>query len=222
MKSRRSPAADTMVSPEMVVRLRAGELHTYTRTSQFDRIAAQHRFHDAASFDRYVFALLDIGIDYDALRQAEARWAAERAGGTLAVLAARGPRLRLFSAATMISFTVCRSDGHLLWHDHFRRPAAIGTPASAAEAAARQAIWLAWRARIHAKAPAATLRLVMAHSYDITTRRLQHAAETAGLLLELSISGRHNPAAEQRARRDIVGWSELDLRYLFDKARDSA
>ncbi|MFE9575302.1 hypothetical protein ACFYO1_02865 [Nocardia sp. NPDC006044] len=217
MTSRRYPAADTTVSPEKIVRLRAAELSTYSCTSQFDRFATQHRFHDAASFDRYVFALLDAGIvDYDALRQAEAKRAAKRAGGKLSRLAAAAPGLRLFSAATMTSFTICRTDGHLVWHDVFRRPAAIGIPASAAEASARQAIWLAWRARTHVGAPAARLRLVMADSYDITTRRLHHAAQTAGLVLELSIA-QPNPAAQQRARRDFIGWSEPDLRFLFDR-----
>ncbi|MFI6041948.1 hypothetical protein ACIA8C_09955 [Nocardia sp. NPDC051321] len=222
MKSRRSPTTHTPLSPEMVVRLRAGELSTYSCTSQFDRVAAQHRFNNAASFDRYVFALLEAGIvDYDALRQAEATRAAKRAGGKLSRLAAKGPRLRLFSAATMTSFTICRSDGHLVWHDLFRQPATIGTPANAAEAAARQAIWLAWRARSHVRASAATLRLVMAHSYEITPRRLHHAAQTAGLVLALSTAS-HNPAAEQRARRDIVGFSEIDLRFLFDTDKESA
>ncbi|WP_378741190.1 hypothetical protein [Nocardia brasiliensis] len=206
----------------MVVRVRAGELHTYTRTSQFDRVAAQHRFSDAASFDRYVLALLEVGIDYDALRQAEATWAAEQAGGKLAMLAAKGPRLRLFCAATMTSFTICRSDGHLVWHDIFRHPAAIGTPAIATEAAARQAIWLAWRARSHTEVPAARLRLDMAHSYEITTRRLHHAAQTAGLLLEVSTTGRHNPAAQQRTRRDAVDWAATDLATLFDTDEESA
>ncbi|WP_107657523.1 hypothetical protein [Nocardia suismassiliense] len=222
MKSHRSVAVGATVTPEMVVRIRARELRTYTRTSQFDRVAAQHQFSDSASFDRFVIALLNLGIDYDGLCQAEAAQAVELAGGKLAVLAAKGPRLRLFSAATMVSFTICRSDGRLVWHDVFKNPAAIGTGAIAAEAAARQAIWLAALAREQAGEPAATLRLVMAQSYEITTRRLRHAARTAGLVLELTTSGRRNPAAEQRARRDAVYWSAADLRSLFDTDEESA
>ncbi|MFF3224089.1 hypothetical protein ACFYV7_14955 [Nocardia suismassiliense] len=204
----------------MVVRSRSRELRTYTRTSQFDRVGAQHQFSES-SFDRFVIALLKLGIDYDALRQGEAAQAVELAGGKLAVLAQRGPRLRLFSAATMASFTICRSDGRVVWHDAFKNPAAIGTGGLAVEAAARQAIWLAALAREQVGAPAATLRLVMAHSYEITTRRLEHAAHTAGLVLELTTS-RRNPAAEQLARRDAVYWSAADLRSLFDTDEESA
>ncbi|MBF6339751.1 hypothetical protein IU450_28250 [Nocardia abscessus] len=209
------------VTPEMVVRVRAAELHGFTSTHQFDRVAAEHKFTDTRSFERYLTALLvEAGIDYEGLRQTEA--ARRSAHQRLVAVAARGPRLMLWSAATMTTFTVCRADGQVIWHDLFLRDTAPCTGSAAAEASARQAIWLAGRARTGWGAEAATLRLILARSRGVDLENLHRAAATADLVLDVATNPVHNPAAEQCTRRDAVDWRSSDLGGLRHPHRGAA
>ncbi|MFI6217021.1 hypothetical protein ACIBCD_33905 [Nocardia brasiliensis] len=216
-----SVATATAVTPEMVVRVRAGELRRCTRTRQFDRIAAQHQFTTAAEFDCYVDALLvHAGIDYDRLHQIEeTRRRTQRQRSRLAAL---GPRIRLWSAATMTRFTVCAHDSRVLWHDEFTDPEAIRTAAHAAETAARQAIRLAEHARSYAGVYVARLELVVSRSRGVPCARLHQIAEAAGLVLELSTATTGDPATAQRDDRAAVDWSTSDLTTLLESGRASA
>ncbi|MGW0046991.1 hypothetical protein GV791_09520 [Nocardia cyriacigeorgica] len=199
------------VTPEMVVRVRAVELRRCTTTRQLDRIAAQHGFTDPRTVERFLTALLDIaGIDYEGMRQAEAL---DRTHRSLDQLADRGPRILLYSAATTDQFTLCAGNGRIIWRDH--HPPDTGTDIAAAEAAARQAIWLAGLARTHWGADAATLRLVLADADGVNRLVLHAAALTAALVLELTVRPVDHPATAA-ATGGPVFWSTADLAALID------
>ncbi|WP_406279384.1 hypothetical protein OH799_11890 [Nocardia sp. NBC_00881] len=208
------------VTPEMVVRVRAAELHGFTSTRQFDRVATEHGFTDASTFERYLTALLvEAGIDYEGLRQIEA--ARHTAHQQLVAMAARGPQLRLWSAATVTTFTICCADGRVIWHDLFPRDTVIASGASAAEASARQAIWLAGHACAQWGAEAATLHLILARSCGVDIQSLHRAAVTAALVLDVVTDSVHNPAAEQCRRGDAVDWYTTDLGGLLHPHQES-
>ncbi|WP_433194561.1 hypothetical protein ACQP1G_38310 [Nocardia sp. CA-107356] len=209
------------VTPEMVVRVRAAELHGFTSTRQFDRVAVEHKFTDGRAFERFLTALLvEAGIDYEGLRQIEA--ARRSADQRLAAMTVRGPRLMLWSAATMDAFTVCRGDGRVIWHDRFASDTVIATGAAAAEASARQAIWLAGQARTKWGAEAATLHLILARTRSIDIENLHHTARTCALVLDVVSEPVHNPAAEQCNRHEAVDWSATDLGGLLHPHREPA
>ncbi|WP_327097019.1 hypothetical protein OIE68_45370 [Nocardia vinacea] len=222
MKTPLNPAGPRPgVTPEMVVRVRAVELHGFTSTRHFDRVAAAHGFTDAASFERYLTALLvEAGIDYEGLRQTEA--ARRGVQQRLVAKAARGPRVMLWSAATMTTFTICRADGQVLWRDLFPSGTVLGTGADAAEASARQAIWIAGQARTQWGADAATLHLILARSRGVDLENLHRAATTAGLVLDVITDPVHNPAAEQCNRPDALDWHTTVLGALLYPHRASA
>lgn len=208
------PAMNHAVTPEAVVRVRAPELHAFTRVGQFVRVAAEHGFTDAPAFERFVSALREVtGIDDEGLRQvAAARRAAHR---RLLAAAARGPQLTLWSAATMATFTVRQADGRLIWHDRFPPTLRIDTRAAAAAASARQAIWLAGHARAHRGAEAATLHLVLARSSGVDLTRLERSASAVSLVLDIITDPAHNPATEHSTHTEIVNWSDIDPRALL-------
>ncbi|WP_157124430.1 hypothetical protein [Nocardia pseudovaccinii] len=209
------------VTPEMVVPVRAAELHGFISTRQFDRVAIEHGFTDTGTFERYLTALLvEAGIDYEGLRQTEAsrRTLDQRS----IAMAARGPHLTLWSAATLDTFTVCRADGQVIWHDRFPIGTVIETRTEAAEASARQAIWLAGWARTQWGADAATLHLILARGQGIDVENLHRAAVTAALVLDLVTNPVHNPAAEQCSRRDAVDLCTTDLGALLHPHQESA
>lgn len=139
----------------------------------------------------------------------------------LSVMGPRGPQLTLWSAATMTTFTICRADGRVIWHDQFPQGAVIGSGADAAEASARQGIWLAGQARAQWGAEAATLHLILARSRGVDVESLHHAALTAALVLDVGTGPVHNPAAEQCLRRDAVDWYVTDLDELLRPNRES-
>ncbi|WP_280426683.1 hypothetical protein [Nocardia carnea] len=198
------------VTPEMVVRVRLRELHTFTHTGQFDRVAATHRFTDPRAFDRFVDVLLDIGgIDYDGLRRVEA---ADRATAERVAAAARhGPRFTVWSAATLTGFTVCRCDGEVIWRDRFH--GRLGG-FDAAQLSAQHAIWLAGRAREHLGAEAATVDLRLARGRGLDEQALHREALSAALVLETTVTALHNPAAEHSHDIDVVDWHTCDLSTL--------
>ncbi|MGI5219459.1 hypothetical protein [Nocardia sp. CA-290969] len=203
------------VTPEMVVRVRLPQLHTFTRTAQFDQVAAAHRFTDVRAFNRFLDALLDIGgIDYDGLRQLEEahRGAAQR----LAEAARRGPRLTVWSAATLTAFTLCRGDGQVMWRDRF--PLAVGG-IEAAQTSALHAIWLAGRAREYLGADAATVDLRLARGRGLDEQVLRREALAAALVLDAVVVAVHNPAAEHSTEVEVVDWRSTDLSTL--RSQDS-
>ncbi|MBF6320389.1 hypothetical protein IU453_26925 [Nocardia cyriacigeorgica] len=200
------------VSPEMVVRVRAVELRRCTTTRQLDRIAAQHGFTDPRTVERFLTALLDIaGIDYEGMRQAEAFDSTTHR--SLGQLADRGPRMLLYSAATTDQFTLCAGNGRIIWRDH--HPPGTGPDIAAAEAAARQAIWLAGLARTHWGADAARLRLVLADADGVNRLLLHAAALTAALVLELTVQPVDHPATDAGLGGPVF-WSTADLAALID------
>lgn len=206
----RRPTCGAAVTPEMVVRVRLRELHTFTHTGQFDRVAAAHRFTDARAFDRFVDALLEIGgIDYDGLRRVEdtARATAAR----VAAAARHGPRLTVWSAATLNAFTVCRGDGEVGWRDRF--PSRLGG-IDAAQLSAQHAIRLAGRAREHLGADTATVDLRLAWGRGLDVQVLHREALSAALVLETTVTALHNPAAARSRDSGVVDWRTCDLSTL--------
>ncbi|MGV9822947.1 hypothetical protein [Nocardia xishanensis] len=225
MKSERhrknQPATSKAITPEMVVRVRAAELRSFTGKRQFDSVAIQHGFTDSRSFECFVTAVEDIaGIDYEGLRQVEA--ARRTAHRRLVAMARRGPRLMLWSAATMEAFTICRADGRVIWHDRFPQDCSVDTGTAAAETSAQQAIWLAGQARPQWGAEAATLHLILARSRGVELIKLHHAAVTAALALDVATELVHNPAAEQCTRPDRIDWRRTDLGALVCSRRESS
>ncbi|MET8779007.1 hypothetical protein ABZV58_28725 [Nocardia sp. NPDC004654] len=215
------PVTGGRVTPEKLVRLRAAELRKLTRKRQFDQVAIGHGFSDSASFERFVTALHDIaGIDYEGLRQVEA--ARRSVHRRLVTMAQRGPQLRLFSAATMTTFTICRADGHVIWHNRFPRECVIDTGTAAAETSARQAIWLAGQARVQWGADAATLHLVLARNRGVELVKLHETAVAAALVLEVSTDPVHHPAAEQCTRPTFIDWCGTDLGGLLEPPQEPA
>ncbi|WP_068056380.1 hypothetical protein [Nocardia xishanensis] len=221
MKTRPPSVTGGQITPEIVVRVRAASLRKFTRKRQFDQVAVQHGFTDSCSFERFVTALLDVaGVDYEGLRQVEA--ARRTVHRRLVAMARRGPRLMLWSAATMDAFIVCRADGRVIWHDHFPPDCPVASGIAAAETSARQAIWLAGQARVHWGAEAATLHLILARSRGVELIKLHHAAVTAALVLDVVTDPVHNPAAEQCTHPTVVDWHRTDLGALIHSPRESA
>ncbi|MEV0027916.1 hypothetical protein [Nocardia sp. NPDC050793] len=214
-------AAGSRITPEIVVQQRATELRKFTRKRQFDQVAMRYGFTDSATFGRFVTALQTVaGIDYDGLRQVEiARRTVHR---RLVSMAQRGPQVMLWSAATMETFTICRADGRVIWHNRFPRECVIETGSDAAETSAKQAIWLAGQARAQWGAEVATLHLVLARNRGIELVTLHHAAVAAALLLEVTTDPVHHPAAEQCTRPTSIDWRGTDLGGLVGPQREPA
>ncbi|MEU2258109.1 hypothetical protein ABZ540_33605 [Nocardia xishanensis] len=212
---------DSRLRPEIVVQLCAAELRRFTRKRQFDQVAIRYGFTDSRTFGQFVTALQTVaGIDYDGLRHVEiARRTVHR---RLVSMARRGPRVMLWSAATMETFTICRADGRVIWHNRFPDEWVIDTGVDAAETSARQAIWLAGQARAQWGAEVATLHLVLARSRGVELVRLHHAAVAAALLLEVTTDLVHHPAAEQCTRPTVIDWCGTDLGGLFVPQGESA
>ncbi|SUE28926.1 Uncharacterised protein [Nocardia farcinica] len=214
MTPTRTTPVPAVSTPEQVVQARAAELRTFTRTGQFTQVAAEHDFTDPVLFDRFRTALDElIGVDYVALQQIEVtrrttdQWLVEQAS--------RGPRLMLFAAGTRTTFTICRADGRLVWHDHFSPEAAIGNDADATELAAGQAIWLAGRARACWGADAATLYLILARSHGVDLTRLNRHAVAVSLVLDVVTDPVEHPANLQRSHPGTVDWSSTDPAKLL-------
>lgn len=203
------------VTPELVVAAMAEELRGYISYRQFDRIASMHGFTTPALFAEFTTALSGVGIDYAECRAAERVREAE-----LADLAAAGPRLMLWSAATRAQFVVCRGDGAVIWRQSFDTLTPAQTTSSDADAirvAAQQAIWLAGRARQDWGARVATLHLIMARCRGQLVGNLIQAACIAGLVLDLEADAHHNPAAAQSGGAGVVDWRHADLGSLIQQ-----
>ncbi|MFE2997397.1 hypothetical protein ACFXG4_20575 [Nocardia sp. NPDC059246] len=131
----------------------------------------------------------------------------------LAVLAARGPHLMLWSAATRHTFTVCRPDRAVIWHARFHADLVIDDEMIAAKVAALQAIWIAARARQEWGADIATLRLTVAQA-GVERGVLETAAISSGLILDLVVDACANPALDHPEGR-VIDWWTRDLGALI-------
>ncbi|WP_405135462.1 hypothetical protein [Nocardia sp. NBC_01388] len=131
----------------------------------------------------------------------------------MAALAARGPYLVLWTAATLRTFTVARPDRMVIWHSRFHADVVIDSTDVAAKAGALQAIWLAARARDEWGADVATLRLTVAHS-GVDRTAVEVAAISSGLILDLVVDATANPALDHQIARWIDWWTS-DLGTLI-------
>ncbi|MCU1644017.1 MAG: hypothetical protein JWN03_4292 [Nocardia sp.] len=131
----------------------------------------------------------------------------------MAALAARGPYLVLWSAATVRTFTVCLPDRTVIWHSRFHTDLAIATEEEAATVGALQAVWIAARAREEWGADTATLRLGVANS-GVDRSAVESAAISSGLMLDLFAGAPENPALAHPAERWIDWWT-TDLGTLI-------
>lgn len=131
----------------------------------------------------------------------------------MAALAARGPYLVLWSAATLRTFTVCRPDRTVIWHSRFHTDLAIGNDEEGATVGALQAIWIAARAREEWGADIATLRLGVANP-GVDRHAVESAAISSGLMLDLFAEAPENPALAHPAERWIDWWT-TDLGTLI-------
>ncbi|GGN66095.1 hypothetical protein [Nocardia rhizosphaerihabitans] len=215
MTAPRSPfGAFAPITPEDMVGDRATELLTFTCTEEFDRLAIEYGFITAYLADRFVTALLDIGIDYEGLRQTEITRATTDA--TLVRQAATGPKLLVWSAATLEAFTLCAATGRLVWHEPFPEHTAVDG-VIAATTSAEKAIELAGHALRDWGARAGVLRLNLARSRGLDQPRLHRIASVTGLVLEVATIGTHNPAAENCLHPDPVMWRTADLLELWQR-----
>ncbi|MFE2999741.1 hypothetical protein ACFXG4_32670 [Nocardia sp. NPDC059246] len=131
----------------------------------------------------------------------------------MALLAARGPQLMLWSSATLRTFTLCRPDQTVIWHARFHSDLVIDTTTVAAKVAALQAIWIAARARQEWGADVATLRLVVARS-GLEREELTTAAISNGLILDLVVDATANPALSH-PENQFIDWWTSDLGSLI-------
>ncbi|MFJ2834231.1 hypothetical protein ACIO52_02595 [Nocardia sp. NPDC087230] len=215
MRPPRSPfGAFAPISPEDMVRTRATELLTFTRTEDFDRLAIEYGFITRYLADRFVTALLDIGVDYDGLLHTEITHATTDA--PLVRQAATGPKLLVWSAATLEAFTLCAATGRMVWHEPFPAPT-LRDGVVAATTSAEKAIELAGHALRDWGAQAGVLRLNLARSRGLDQPRLHRLASVTGLVLEVATIGAHNPAAEQCLHPEPVRWRAADLLDLWQR-----
>lgn len=131
----------------------------------------------------------------------------------MAALAARGPYLVLWTAATLRTFTVCRPDRTVVWHSRFHADLVIDNEVEAAKVGALQAIWIAARAREEWGADVATLRLTVARA-GIDRSAVDAAAIGSGLILDLAVDTIGNPALGHPPER-WVNWWTRDLGTLI-------
>ncbi|MRH92200.1 hypothetical protein GFY24_33010 [Nocardia sp. SYP-A9097] len=131
----------------------------------------------------------------------------------MAALAARGPYLVLWTAATLRTFTVARPDRTVIWHSRFYADVVIDTIDDAAKAGALQAIWVAARACEEWGADVATLRLTVANP-GIDRGAVEAAAISRGLILDLVVDALNNPAVDHPPGR-WIGWWTRDLGALI-------
>ncbi|MEU6559268.1 hypothetical protein [Nocardia nova] len=135
----------------------------------------------------------------------------------LAAVAARKPRLLVWTAATRDTYTICRPDGHTVAHDRFHPDLIIDSEDAATESAALQGIWLAALARGLCGADVATVRVVTARAAP-DPNVLRRAAFASGLVLDLAVDAVTNPATEHR-RGVWVDWRRVDLTSLIQHPR---
>ncbi|MFC8529192.1 hypothetical protein [Nocardia sp. NPDC057227] len=210
------PLTHGIGTAEFVVAACAEQLRTFTRVAQFRDLAVAHGFGDRTAFDRFATALLEIAeIDFEGVRQREIRRRAS--ARRLAGRAASGPRLVLYSAATMNSFLIAGADDRILWHDVLPGYVTRGDGARAAEMAAGQAIWLAGAARVEWGADAASLQLVLARGRGVDRDVLRDKAAAVAIDLHVAVQSLHHPAAEQCHRPGPVHWTTADLARLYDQ-----
>ncbi|MBC7299389.1 MAG: hypothetical protein H5T78_00370 [Nocardia sp.] len=210
-----SKAPSPPTTPEDMVRDRLTDLWTFATTEEFDSLATEYGFTTEEMSQRYVMALLEVaGIDYEGLRQTEILWASS--GANLVRRAATGPKLTVWSAATMEAFTVCAASGRMIWHERFG--AAMVDGVDAATVSAEKAIELAAHAVREWGAEAGVLRLNLARSRGLDFARLRRIAATEGLVLDIATVAVRNPAAEQCTWPDQVVWRTVDLHELWESA----
>ncbi|MGC4989886.1 hypothetical protein [Nocardia salmonicida] len=209
-----TPGPAAPITPEDMVRDRATDLWTFTSTQEFDGLATEYGFTTEELTQRYVLALLDVGIDYEGLRQTEILWASS--GANLVRKAATGPALIVWSAATLDAFTVCAAAGRMIWHERFGADMVDGV--DAATVSAEKAIELAAHALREWGAEAGVLRLNLARSRGLDFDRLRRIAATEGLVLDIATVTVRNPAAEQCTAPDQIVWRAVDLHELWESA----
>ncbi|MFD3510086.1 hypothetical protein [Nocardia sp. NPDC058666] len=212
--------ASAPITPEDMVRDHTAELLNLTSTAEFDRLAIEYGFATGHLKDRFVIALLAVGIDYEGLARIENARTAD--DGHLARQAATGPKMMVWSAATMQAFTVCAANGRLIWHEPFADIDEVVDGVAAATVSAEKAIELAGHAVREWGGDAGVLRLNLARSRGVDLARLHGFASSRGLVLGVATVAVHNPAAEQCTHPDPVVWYTTDLHELWQRPETSS
>lgn len=182
-------------SPEQIVLERAALLGSFTSTEEFDEFAVAQGFTTGHLAARFVTALSQFaGIDYRGLLIAEI--VRDTDDAALIGLARLGPRLLMWSAATLDVATVCAADGLVIVHGRFGPEDAVTDHGGAAMAAARRAIELAGDALRSWGGQAGVLRLNVAFSRGLDIPGLSRIAGIEGFVLELATVSVDNPAVE--------------------------
>jgi len=184
----------------------------------------------AAGFSAFKKALLENGIDFDALRQ-EARGAQ---GAALAAQATAS--LTLFSDAKAKNdrFGICDKSGNPVWYGKFfdNDRDYNGEQSSGEMAAAKKAVWLASKVKEAIGAPALALTLKvdaewlcwanavrMGAKSDVggKARPLGEMAQKLGVVLTVEhIPGTENPADKYTVCTGFLKYSETDIKTLVD------
>ncbi|MFC9897747.1 hypothetical protein ACFVMC_29010 [Nocardia sp. NPDC127579] len=132
---------------------------------------------------------------------------------SLSTLAAHGPHILLWTAATRAMYTICRADGQVICREPF--DTAPHNAAAATETAARQAVWIAGCVRNNWGANAATLHLVLNNRRGVDVGRLESYAFTVGLVLDLNVAPVRNPAVRLRENGTYIDWRRAELGPLI-------
>ncbi|MBF6215516.1 hypothetical protein IU469_30035 [Nocardia puris] len=228
------------LSPGRVAQYYAGELQQHASTARIDEIARGYALdEDPARYERFLTALLvEHGIDYEAIRQAEL--VRGRTYDRLVRRARHAPALTLWAAAQFGRFAVCAEDGTVISRGHLPRhlrgedldehdpdehdvggegdgsedAMATALADAQSELVAHHAIRIAGRARAAAGLRALRLRLILSRRRGIQPARLRYAATREVLVLDLDTNAHGSPAAAACLDPTPVPWRHYDLTTL--------
>lgn len=173
-------------------------------------------FDNRSAFPRYKAALLNIGIDYDAVKRA----AAEQREATLEASVTEEVTLYSDAKARCERFAICDRSGAVVWYGRFFD--GEGSEQSAAELeAALKAIWLASKIRneVCEQNKTIKLNLIVDAQWLVTlsgnAAALSEAARRFNIKLNVEwISGRANPADKWTTESGFKKWSDNNLASL--------
>ncbi len=193
-------------------------LRSYTQPELNDW-AKRQGIDDKVSFIKFKKALMQIGIDYNALKQAYH----EKKEEELASLCTHQVTLIADAEQTNKRYAICDIIGNVLWHGKFFDY----EPESQADAqldAAKKAIWLAGKIKETIKSPAIRLNLRVDAEWiswqDSDRRVLEMLAKKNSIELKIDpVPSSDNLADNWTVKTGFKKWQENDLETLAIKLK---
>lgn len=196
------------------------ELSAATSHTELRKWAMENGINSASGFSSFKKALLEIGIDYEAMRQAEFSQKADE----LAAAITHEITLHTDAKASHSRFAICDAEGEPLWHGRFFEGDRDfnGEQSSGELAAAKKAVWLASKIMEAVGAKAARLTLKV----DAQWLCYQDHAKQKGYVLtqlcrkfnlELKVEwipGSENPADKWTVANGYKKWQDNNLNDL--------